>query len=70
LVATEDDEADVDHNLEPEKGECAEKRDKGFPILVVGRNASHGECSCSQTNRIATDHRDDMIVMVVCILLA
>ena len=69
LVATDDDEADIeDKNLEPEKVDCAERKDKGFPIHVIGRNASHGEYSCSHTNKIATDHRDGKIVMVVSVL--
>lgn len=71
LVATDedDDEADIgEDNLEPEKVECAERKDKGFPMFVVGRNASHGEYSCSETNRMATDHRDGRIVMVVSVL--
>jgi hypothetical protein len=66
LVATDDDdEADFEDNLEPEKVDCAERKDKGFPILVVGMNALHGEYSCSERNRMAIDHRDDKIVMVV-----
>jgi hypothetical protein len=66
LVATEDDdeEADNEDSLEPEKVEC-------FPIFVVGMNASHGEYSCSEPNTIDTArfHRDDKIVMVVSLLL-
>jgi hypothetical protein len=62
----DDEEVDVvcDHNLERKK---VERKDEDFPILVVARNASHGEYSCSQTNRMATArfHRDDKIVMVV-----